>query len=203
MFCPWEKIKNLITTVGAGPFNIRAEEAWAFVNPDINSSSQSLWSCEWGLRSRLIGFSFLTVAVGRQFNFLSSILHPGRLTSFFLFPCFPLQKCQHDFVSNKHFLCRDRYHLTPIYERHRKDTLLQHNMNILSSCGNVLYSATGNYTEGCGNLSRRHLNKTEAVFRELMKTLCCPWVCSRNNTDTTIRCRSQGNFNQIKKSIRV
>lgn len=67
-------------------------------------------------------FSFLTRAVERQFNLFSSLL-PLRLF-FILYLCFPLQKCQHDFVSTKHILCCDRYHLTPIYERHGRDASL-------------------------------------------------------------------------------
>lgn len=111
--------------------SVRLEKDSAFVNININIPHNlcGAVSVNWGLPD---WFSFLTRAVERQFNFFF-FLPPGRLYIYIYFCAFLSKKCQHDFVSTKHILCCDRYHLTPIYERHRRDTFLQHNMNILSS----------------------------------------------------------------------
>lgn len=116
------KKKNLISTVASIHIASDPKKDSAFVNTNINIPPNlcGAVTMNGGLAD---WFSFLTRAVEKQFNLFSSLL-PWE-TIFFLFIlylCFPLQKCQHDFVSTKHILCCDRYHLTPIYERHGTDT---------------------------------------------------------------------------------
>lgn len=53
-------------------------------------------------------------------------------TVWFHIRAFPPQKCQHDVAGAEHILCCDRYQLTPIYVRHRRDASPSHDMNTLS-----------------------------------------------------------------------
>lgn len=100
---------------------VKPEKDSAFVNANINIPHNlcGAVSENWGLAD---WFSFLTRTVERQFNFLSSPASWETIFILFYFCAFLSKKCQHDFVSTKHILCCDRYHLTPIYERRGGDT---------------------------------------------------------------------------------
>lgn len=109
----------------------------------------------------------------------------GEAISFFPFPsswetfcdlCFPPQKCQHDAGVAEHILCCDRYHLTPIYERHERDTSPPHDMNTLSPPTCNVFS----FWESEESFKEEKSLHLEVLKNELINTLYtrrCPSVC--------------------------
>lgn len=147
--------KNLLSVQLQLATQRRTQKDSAFVNTNINIPPDRCGAVivNWG---PVDWFSFSTRAVERQFNFLSR-LPSGRLFFLFYFSAFLSKKCQHDFVSTKHILCCDRYHLTPIYEKAWKRHIpaAQYEYIIFPMC--PVFSAWESYWRMCWKSERPSL----------------------------------------------